>query len=183
MSKLTQLDICLFFDHKIFFQHSYLVKRDIYDDTACSVECVSMHTQSHFTSEQYLHNLNTQFDLSSFCLFIQMISLVLLSHFKNSCLRSYSDCLKNVRILSLLISEELSGLPLMSFSTSVLQRCRQVLSECSSSSLTLCGAGSGEQSTGGRHCVKGLCIGVRWQLDTRPSEESASSGLLARAEN
>lgn len=70
----------------------------------------------------------------------------------------------------------------MSFSTSVLQRCRQVFSECSSSSLTLCGAGSGEQSTGGRHCVKGLCIGVRWQLDTRPSEESASSGLLTRAE-
>lgn len=46
--------------------------------------------------------------------------------------------------------------PLISFSTSVLQRCRQVLTKCSSSSLMLWGAGCGEQSMGCLHWVKGL---------------------------
>lgn len=72
----------------------------------------------------------------------------------------------------------------MSFSTSVLQRWRQVLAKCSSSSVMLWGAGCGGQSIGCLHWVKGLYMGVLWQLETlepRLSDETDSPGSLKKA--
>lgn len=72
----------------------------------------------------------------------------------------------------------------MSFSTSVLQRWRQVLAKCSSSSVMLWGAGCGGQSIGCLHWVKGLYMGVLWQLETlepRLSDETDFPGSLKKA--
>lgn len=95
----------------------------------------------------------------------------------NLSLTVYDNCVKsNVSVYIINIC-----IPFMSFSTSVLQRCRQFLTKCSSSSVMLWGAGCGGQSMGCLHWVKGLYMGVRWQLDTletRPSDGSVSSGSL-----
>lgn len=71
--------------------------------------------------------------------------------------------------------------PFMLFSASVLQRCRQPLTKCSSSSLTLPGAGCWGQSAGGLHWVKGLWMGVlcvELCVQPEPSDEPASSASV-----
>ncbi len=73
------------------------------------------------------------------------------------------------------------NLPFTVVSTSALQRCKQLLTKYSSSSVTLWGAGWSGISMGGLHWVKGLCMGVLCVAvcgQPEPSDEPASSGSV-----
>lgn len=72
----------------------------------------------------------------------------------------------------------MKDVPFMVFSTSPLHRCKHPLTKCSSSSVTLWGAGCRGTSKDGLHWVKGLCIGVLCVAVCKPSDGLVSSGSV-----